>query len=167
MPPGSADSFRSLVIEEGDEMQVLDRVSEVLKRKGELIWSIAPNATVYDALRMMADNEIGSLLVIEGGRLQGLLSERDYARKIILKGRSSKETRVDEIMIPTPITIAPDCSVDEAMRIMTQNRVRHLPVITNNGAISGIVSIGDLVNWIITSHRETIEQLQSYIAGNS
>lgn len=148
-------------------MQVLDRVSEVLKQKSGRIWSIAPNATVYDALSVMAENEIGSLLVIDGDRLVGLLSERDYARKIILKGRSSKETRVDEIMISTPITIVPDCSVQEAMRIMTENRVRHLPVIGNSGLIAGILSIGDLVNWIISAHQETIEQLQSYIVGNS
>jgi CBS domain-containing protein len=139
----------------------------VLKQKGAQIWSIAPNMTVYDALAMMADRQIGSLLVIADDRLVGLLSERDYARKIILKGRSSKETRVDEIMVSTPITILPDCSVDEAMRIMTENRVRHLPVIGKNGSVSGIVSIGDLVNWIISAHQETIEQLQSYIAGSS
>ena len=148
-------------------MQVLDHISNILKQKGEQIWSIAPNATVYDALAIMADKEIGSLLVTEGDKLVGLLSERDYARKIILRGRSSKETRVDEIMISTPITIVPDCSVDEAMRIMTENRVRHLPVIGNNESVLGIVSIGDLVKWIISSHQETIEQLQSYIAGNS
>lgn len=148
-------------------MQVLDRVSEVLRQKGGQIWSISPKATVYDALRIMADKNIGSLLVLEGPNLAGLLSERDYARNIILKGRSSKDTTVDEIMIATPITIAPDCSVDGAMRIMTESRVRHLPVISHNGTISGIVSIGDLVSWIISAHRETIEKLQSYIAGNA
>ena len=148
-------------------MQVLDRVSEVLKRKGGQIWSVNPKATVYDALRIMADKNIGSLLVLDGDNLAGLLSERDYARKIILKGRSSKDTTVGEIMISAAITIAPDCSVDGAMRIMTENRVRHLPVISHNGSISGIVSIGDLVNWIISAHEETIEKLQSYIAGNT
>jgi len=148
-------------------MQVLDRVSEVLKQKGGQIWSITPKATVYDALRIMSEKNIGSLLVLDGDNLVGLLSERDYARKIILKGRSSKDTTVDEIMISTAITIAPDCSVDEAMRMMTENRVRHLPVIGHNGSIWGIVSIGDLVNWIISAHQETIEKLQSYIAGNT
>jgi CBS domain-containing protein len=156
-----------LVLTEGDDMQVLDRVSEVLKRKGQRIWSISPKATVYDALSLMADKEIGSILVMEGDNLVGLLSERDYARKIILKGRSSKETTVEEIMSSTPITIVPDCSVQEAMRIMTEKRVRHLPVMGNTGSIAGIVSIGDLVNWIISAHQETIEQLQSYISGNS
>jgi CBS domain-containing protein len=148
-------------------MKVLDPISAILKQKSGQIWSIAPNATVYDALALMAEKEIGSLLVLDGNKLVGMLSERDYARKIILRGRSSKETRVNEIMIPAPITILPNCSVDEAMRIMTENRVRHLPVLGDNGAALGIVSIGDLVKWIITSHQETIEQLQTYIAGNS
>jgi len=152
---------------EGDPMQVLDRVSEVLKQKGQQIWSISPESTVYEALRIMADKNVGSLLVLDRGNLAGLVSERDYARKIILKGRFSKDTRVDEIMISAPITIAPDCSVDDAMRIMTENRVRHLPVINLNGSISGIVSIGDLVNWIISAHQETIEKLESYIAGSA
>jgi CBS domain-containing protein len=147
-------------------MQVHDRVSEVLKRKGGRVWSISPEATVYDALGIMADKNIGSLLVLEGGNLMGLLSERGYARKIILKGRSSKETRVDEIMTPAPITIAPDCSVEDAMRIMTEHRIRHLPVLGPNRSVSGIVSIGDLVNWIISAQQETIENLQTYIAGN-
>ena len=167
MPPGSARISSSLDATEALDMQVLDRISEILKQKGEQIWSIAPNAAVYDALAVMADKEVGSLLVIDGHKLVGLLSERDYARKIILRGRSSKETRVDEIMISDPPTIVPDCSVDEAMRIMTENRVRHLPVIGNNKSVLGIVSIGDLVKWIISSHQATIEQLQSYIAGNS
>ncbi len=148
-------------------MQVLDHISEVLKQKGKQIWSIAPNATVYEALELMADKQIGSLLVMDRDKLVGVLSERDYARKITLKGRASKETRVEEIMISSPITIVPDSSVQEAMRIMTDNRVRHLPVIGVNGSVSGIVSIGDLVNWIISAHQETIEQLQSYIAGNA
>jgi CBS domain-containing protein len=144
-------------------MEVLDPISSILKQKTERIWSIASNATVYDALALMADKEIGSLLVIDGGKLVGLISERDYARKIILLGRSSRETSVAEIMISDPIRVAPDCSIDEAMRLMTRHRVRHLPV-TGGGAVIGIVSIGDLVKWIITSHEATIEQLQSYIA---
>jgi CBS domain-containing protein len=148
-------------------MQVLDPISVILRQKGERIWSIAPNATVYEALALMADKDVGSLLVMEGNRLIGMLSERDYARKIILMGRSSLETKVGEIMISTPFTVLPDCSVDEAMRIMTESRVRHLPVIGSNGAVLGIVSIGDLVKWIITSHQETIEQLRTYITGNA
>ena len=146
-------------------MEVFDQVSAILRQKGAAVWSIGPEATVYEALEKMSDARIGALLVMEGGALVGLLSERDYARKIILKGRSSKETKVKEIMISPPLTISPGCSVDEAMRIVTEQRVRHLPVVDHMGAVAGIVSIGDLVKWIITSHEKTIEQLESYISG--
>lgn len=146
-------------------MQVLDRISAVLREKKGQIWSVAPSATVYEALEIMAEQEIGALLVMKDDRLVGLLSERDYARKIILRGRSSRDTTVEEIMLSPPTTMPLDGSVDEAMRMMTENRVRHLPVIGKDGAVAGIVSIGDLVKWIITSQGETIEQLQSYIAG--
>lgn len=146
-------------------MPVPDPVSAILKQKTALLSSIAPAATVYEALSVMADREIGSLLVMEGDQLVGLISERDYARKVILRGRFSKDTKVAEIMTSPPVTIGPSCSVDEAMRMMTEHRVRHLPVIETNGIVSGVVSIGDLVKWIITSHEQTIEQLQSYIAG--
>jgi CBS domain-containing protein len=146
-------------------MEVHDSVSTILKQKGGQTWSIAPDATVYEALETMASKEIGSLAVMAGEKLVGLLSERDYARKIILKGRSSRETKVDEIMMSPPITVGSDCSVDQAMRTMTEHRVRHLPVIGANGILLGIVSIGDLVKWIITSQEKTIEQLHSYISG--
>jgi CBS domain-containing protein len=145
-------------------MEVFDGVSAILRQKGGRVWSIGPEATVYEAVEKMSEEEIGALLVLEGGALVGLLSERDYARKIILKGRSSKETKVEEIMISPPLTISPGCSVDEAMRIMTEHRVRHLPVVDGAGSVLGIVSIGDVVKWIITSHEKTIEQLESYIS---
>ena len=148
-------------------MEVLDGVSAILKQKGTNVWSVGPDATVYEALEKMSDQGIGALLVMKGSALVGLLSECDYARKIILKGRSSKETSVEEIMISPPLTVSPGCSVDEAMRIMTERRVRHLPVVEDSGAVLGIVSIGDLVKWIITSHQKTIEQLESYISGQS
>lgn len=148
-------------------MRVVDPVSAVLKEKGGPIWSIAPDATVYDALMLMADKGIGALLVMKGSKLVGLLSERDYARKVILKGRSSKETSVEEIMTAAPASVRPDCPIDEAMRIMTETRVRHLPVLRAGAEVVGIVSIGDIVKWVITSHEATIEQLQSYIAGNN
>ena len=148
-------------------MEVVDRVSAVLKQKGGETWSVSPKATVYDALGIMASKEIGALLVMDSGKLAGLLSERDYARKIILRGRSSKETRVEEIMNSPAITVPPDCSVNEAMRIMTEHRIRHLPVIDKAGELLGMVSIGDLVKWIITSQEETIEHLHSYISGRS
>ncbi len=145
-------------------MEVFDGVSAILRQKGGRVWSIGPEATVYEALERMSEEGIGALLVMASGALVGLLSERDYARKIILKGRSSKETRVEEIMISPPLTISSGCSVDEAMRIMTEHRVRHLPVVDGAGTVLGIVSIGDLVKWIITSHEKTIEQLESYIS---
>lgn len=146
-------------------MKVLDSVSTILKEKGKQIWFIAPEATVYEALETMAAKGIGALLVMEHGAIVGILSERDYARKIILKGRASRETLVREIMNSPAITVAQDCPVDEAMRIMTQHRVRHLPVLDGDGSVAGVISIGDLVKWIITSHEKTIEQLESYISG--
>jgi CBS domain-containing protein len=145
-------------------MEVFDGVSAILRQKGGRVWSIGREASVYEALERMSEEGIGALIVMESGALVGLLSERDYARKIILKGRSSKETKVEEIMISPPLTISPACSVDEAMRIVTEHRVRHLPVVDGAGTVLGIVSIGDLVKWIITSHEKTIEQLESYIS---
>jgi CBS domain-containing protein len=146
-------------------MQVVDPVSGILKGKGGQVWSISPSATVYEALQLMAAKEVGALLVMEGSQIVGLLSERDYARKIMLMGRSSKETEVSEIMAQA-MTVRPNCSVDEAMRMMTENRVRHLTVV-DGGKVVGMISIGDLVKWVITSHEKTIEQLQSYIASGA
>jgi CBS domain-containing protein len=148
-------------------MEAFDPVSAVLNRKKGPLWTIAPGATVFEAVSLMAEQNVGALLVIDDGRLAGLFSERDYARKIILMGRSSKETEVREIMVSPPITITDFCSVKEAMLIMTEHRVRHLPVLRSDGALSGLVSIGDLVKWIITSQEAVIEQLQSYIAGQA
>jgi CBS domain-containing protein len=124
---------------------------------------VPPNVTVFEAIQMMSDREIGALPVVSGGELEGILSERDYARKIILQGRSSRDTLVSEIMAE-PITVTPADSVEHCMRIMTDHRVRHLPV-CDGRKLAGIVSIGDLVNWIISAHEESIAQLTSYIAG--
>jgi len=148
-------------------MEVKDLISAVLQQKGSRVWSVPPDATVYDALLMMAQNEIGALLVLESGQLIGLFSERDYARKVILHGRASKETAVSEVMLKNPSTVSLACAVSDAMKIMTETRVRHLPVIGSSGSVVGVVSIGDLVKWIITSQDETIEQLHSYISGRS
>jgi CBS domain-containing protein len=145
-------------------MRVLDPVSLILRKKGCEIWSVPSDATVYSAMQTMADKNVGALLVIDTGRLVGLISERDYARKVVLLGRGSKETRVREIMTPSPMTIDPECSVDEAMRLITTSRIRHLPVVSN-GDIRGIISIGDLVNWIAFAQDQTIEQLEHYIEG--
>jgi CBS domain-containing protein len=141
---------------------VLDTVHSVLENKGRDIVSISPTATVYEAIAEMAERGIGALLVLSDRNLVGIVSERDYARKVILQGRSSKETRVEEIMTPAPITVTPGHTVDECMRIMTDNRIRHLPVM-DQGELKGVVSIGDLVKAIISSQAYTIDQLHTYI----
>jgi len=137
-------------------MKVTDRVSMLLDHKGRQIYSLAPDASVYAAIALMAEKGVGALLVMEDGRLAGVISERDYARKIILQGRSSKETRVREIMTPSPITITEQTTVEDAMRLMTDNRIRHLPVLDADGKVEGVLSIGDVVNWIVTSQSEAI-----------
>ncbi len=146
-------------------MKVFDRVSAVLRRKGSEIYSLPSDASVYSAIEVMADRRVGALLVIDDSHLVGIISERDYARKVILNGKSSKDTFVREIMTPDPITIACDCSVDDAMRAMTSNKIRHLPVVDSKQNVAGVLSIGDLVNWIISSQEETIGHLEHYIAG--
>ena len=145
-------------------MRVLDPVSFILCRKGTNVWSVPADATVYDAMKMMADKDVGALLIMDGSQLLGVVSERDYARKVILQGRSSKETAVREIATETLITITPECSVDEAMRLITTNRIRHLPVV-HEGKVQGMISIGDLVQWISFAQDQTIEQLEHYIEG--
>jgi len=145
-------------------MNTYDTIRDVLRRKGHEIWSITPDSTVFRAIEMMADKHVGALLVIVQEKLVGIVSERDYARKVVLRGRSSKETRVEEIMTSPVISVGPRHVVDECMRIITENRIRHLPVIENEKVI-GIVSIGDLVNWIISAQHQTIQQLQDYITG--
>ena len=146
-------------------MKVLDTVELILREKQGEMWSISPDATVYEALEIMSDKEVGALLVLERGHVVGILSERDYARKIILKNRSSRDTKVREIMNAPAVTVSPACTVDEAMQLMTDRRIRHLPVVDSVGRLLGIISIGDLVKWTITSHEKTIEQLQNYITG--
>ena len=143
-----------------------DAVSSVLRRKsGErTVLSIEPDASVYDAIAMMAENSIGALLVVSNGLLVGIMSERDYARKVVLQSRSSKDTRVSDIMSTPVITVSPAHTVEECMRLMTDKRIRHLPVI-DGATIAGIVSIGDLVRSVITLQGETIQYLQQYING--
>jgi CBS domain-containing protein len=139
-------------------------ISSVLHHKGNTVWHIAPEATVFDAIKLMADKNIGALLVLSNGKLAGIFSERDYARKIVLQGKSSKETRVSEILSRKCITVTPDDSIEDCMRLMTENRVRHLPVLRGMEVV-GIISIGDLVNWIISAQDATIAQMEQYIAG--
>jgi CBS domain-containing protein len=139
-------------------------ISEILKSKGSVVWSVRPETTVFEALQLMADKNIGSLAVTEGDRLIGILSERDYTRKVILQGKSSKTTQVREIMAGHVLTITPEHTVKECLELMTEKRTRHLPVI-EGGRLVGLVSIGDLVNWLISAQYSTIEQLQTYIGG--
>ena len=147
-------------------MKVLDRVSMLLRQKGNAVFSVPSDASVYSAIEMMADRHVGALLVIDNNHLVGIISERDYARKIILQGKSSRDTFVRQIMTPDPITIGCDTTIDDAMRTMTEHRIRHLPVIDSDGHVAGILSIGDLVNWIVTSQDEAIAHLEHYIAGD-
>jgi CBS domain-containing protein len=145
-------------------MRVLDPVSFILQKKGPDVWSVPSNTSVYDAMKMMADKDVGALLVMDGGELVGVISERDYARKVILQGRASKDTPVRDIATEYPITVSPECSVEEAMRLITTNRIRHLPVVCDR-KVCGMISIGDLVQWISFAQDQTIEQLEHYIEG--
>ncbi len=142
-----------------------EKVRSILANKGTAIWSVTPEATVYEALMLLAEKDVGALPVLSGGRLAGIFSERDYARKVALMGRSSKEMQVSEIMTGDVITITPDHTIDECMRIVTDRRIRHLPVVEGDRLV-GIVSIGDLVNTIISAQAATIEHLSNYISGN-
>ena len=144
-------------------MDLVDTVRSVLKQKGQDIWSVSPEAWVYDAVEMMADKHVGALLVISEGRLVGVISERDYARKVILQGKSSKQIQVKEIMTSPVIFVVPEHTVEDCMKIMTNSRIRHLPIVENEKVL-GLVSIGDLVKWIISAQEETIHQLKHYIA---
>lgn len=140
-------------------------ISEILSQKGTQVWAVSPDTMVFDAIQLMSDKNIGALLVTEHGRLVGIMSERDYTRKIALKGKSSKQTPVSEIISGEVISVGPSHTIEDCLRIMTDHRVRHLPVLSGDDQLIGIVSIGDLVNWIITAQTTTIHQLQTYITG--
>ena len=137
-------------------------VRHLLDRKGRALFAIAPEDPVLAAIRMMAEHHVGALLVMRGTELAGILSERDYARKVVLLGRSSGDTPVSQIMTSPVLTVSPDNSVQDCMHLMTERRIRHLPVI-DGGRVVGVISIGDLVKAVIEEQRETIQQLESYI----
>jgi CBS domain-containing protein len=145
-------------------MRLSDNIASILLEKDSDIWSVSPNQSVYEAIEIMANKGIGALVVMVGSKLVGILSERDYARKIVLKGRSSKDTQIAEIMTSPVIFVTPQQTVDECMAIMTKSRIRHLPVMEQENVV-GIVSIGDLVKWIIAEQEGRIQDLGNYITG--
>jgi CBS domain-containing protein len=140
-------------------------LNELLAHKSSQIWTALPEATVFEAIQLMADKNIGAVLVMSGDTLLGVFSERDYARKVALKGKTSRETQVREVIGTPPVTATPTDTIEACMKLMTAHRVRHLPVL-EGGRVVGLVSIGDLVNWIINAQSATINQLESYISGH-
>jgi CBS domain-containing protein len=146
-------------------MRLNESIGAVLATKGLGVLTVSPEASVYDAIRVMAEQDVGALVVMDGDYLLGVLSERDYTRKVALQGRSSRSTKVRDIVARTLVTVTPRDDVEDCMRLMTRLRVRHLPVMENGGVV-GLVSMGDLVNFVITAQDATIEQLVHYISGD-
>ncbi len=145
-------------------MEVPGTVAAILEAKGREVFSTSPDSTVFEAIQQLADRNVGALLVVEGDRLVGIFSERDYTRKIALQGRSSKDTPVREVITGRIVSVKSSTPVSDCMRLMIDNRVRHLPVVEED-RLKGVISIGDLVNYIIQMQQATIDQLHSYIAG--
>jgi CBS domain-containing protein len=145
-------------------MEITTTIGSILNRKGTMVWSVSPTNTVFEAISMMAEKNIGALPVLEGDRLVGMISERDYARKVILLGRGSRETSVAEIMTVNLKTVGLNDSVQECMQIMTENRVRHIPVLEED-KLAGLISIGDCVNWIISAQTAAIDDLERFVTG--
>jgi CBS domain-containing protein len=145
-------------------MDVGGTIESILHQKNHQVWSVSPDATVYDAIAMMAEKNVGALLVVRDGELVGIISERDYTRKVMLRGKRSRETLVHEIMSSHLTTVDPKESVDQCLRNMSEKRIRHLPVV-KEGQICGVISIGDLVKHVISAQSAAIDQLERYISG--
>ena len=145
-------------------MNVTGTIDAILNQKSGEIWSVAPEATVYDAIALMAEKNVGALVVLREGALVGIISERDYTRKVMLQGKRSRETAVHEIMSTQLATVDPKESVDHCLKFMSEKRVRHLPVV-ENGQLRGVISIGDLVKHVISVQSAALQQLESYISG--
>lgn len=143
----------------------MGKVRDILRIKGDTIFSVEPTITVYEALEVMVEKNIGALLISERGKFVGIFTERDYARKVILKGKTSKETLINEVMTENPIYVSPDDSIDGCMRTMTARFIRYLPVM-QNGNLVGVISIGDVVKYVIEEQQYIIEDLEQYITGH-
>ncbi len=146
-------------------MEINGTVYDILHNKSGETFTTRPEDSVYDAIRLMGEKNIGALVAIENGEVIGVLSERDYSRKVVLQGRTSRDTRVGEIISTPAITVRSRDGIEKCMQLMTSNRIRHLPVV-DDGRLVGLVSMGDLVSWVMQSQRHTIEQLQGYISGD-
>ncbi len=145
-------------------MKTIGTIGTLLHHKGETVWTVSPHATVFEAIQILAQKNIGALPVVEHGRLIGIFSERDYTRKVALAGKSSRGTRVIEILSSDVVSATPHNSIEDCLRMMTEHRVRHLPVLEDQKLV-GIISIGDLVNWIISTQTAALDQMEAYIAG--
>lgn len=141
------------------------KVRNILHNKGNAVFSVEPDTMVYRAIELMCEKNIGGLLIVENGKLVGIFTERDYARKLILKGKSSKDTPIKDLMTSNLVTVSPDTSIDDCMRVMTGRKIRHLPVL-DQGNLVGIISIGDVVHYVIEEQKSIIEHLEHYITGH-
>jgi len=154
-----------LNFKKGKIMEIIGTVYDILHNKGGEILTTSPDDTVYEALRLMGEKNIGALVAMENDQVLGILSERDYSRKVVLQGRTSRNTKVGDIISRPAITVRSKDGIEKCMELMTSNRIRHLPVV-DDGRLVGVISMGDLVNWVMLSQRHTIEQLQGYISGD-
>ena len=151
--------------QQSSELPLDETLETLLAEKGSDVWSVAPESSVYEAIAEMSEKHVGALVVMSGSRLAGIITERDYARKVILRGRHSRDTQVREIMTVPVLYVAPRHTIGQCMHLMTSRRIRHLPVLEGERVV-GMVSIGDLVNWIITAQGDTIRHLHNYITGS-